>query len=349
MLFADRISLAELAGLCRRLAIGTASGIDVRNVWRRETERGSARWRAEATRVHEAISSGGSVGDAIAGREYFPAIFRKLVGVGEQTGNLAEVYKRLADNYDYQISLRRSFLASLTWPAIQLTMAVLIIGGLIWAMGAIASMSPGRKPIDPLGLGLIGTQGVLIYGSVVGAMIVVGIFVVRSVSRGALWTKPLRRLAYNLPVIGKPLRTIALSRLSWTLQLAMNSAMEIRQTLRLALDASGNPHFSMHANGVVNAISQGKEIHEALRGTRVFPEDFVDAVEVAEHSGALVESLERLSRQYEEQANSAMRVLTTVAGFAVWALVAALIVTAIFRIFFLTYYARLQDAMDILK
>jgi type IV pilus assembly protein PilC len=334
MLFSNRISLWELAGLCRRLAISTTAGIDVRNVWRRETEHGSSKLRAEATRVHDAISSGGSVGDVLAAREYFPSIFRKLVAVGEQTGNLAEVYARLADNYDYQVKIRRSFLASLTWPIIQLTMAVLIVGGLIFAMGFIASMYPGRKAIDPLGLGLVGGKGLAIYSAVVGTIVLAAAIVIRSAVRGAAWTRPIQRLMLHLPMIGKSLTTIALARIAWTLQLTMNSAMEVRQALRLALESSGNDRFASQADQVCNAISAGKEIHEALRSARVFPSTFLDAVEVAEHSGALVESLERLSRQYEEQAQAATSVLATVAGFVVWAIVATMIVVVIFRLFF---------------
>jgi type II secretory pathway component PulF len=344
MLFSPRISLPRLAAFCRRLAIGTAAGIDVRTVWRRETEHGPAALQAEAKRIHDAVSTGGSVGDALAGREYFPKLFRQLVSVGEQTGSLAEVYKRLADHYEYQVKLRRSFLTSLTWPMIQLGAAIGIVGILIWAMGFIAAQFPGRKPIDPLGLGLIGTKGLIVYGCVVAAIACGLALVVRSAMRGAAWTRPLQRMALHVPVVGRSLRTIALARMAWTLQLALNSAMEVRQALRLSLEYSGNDRYASQADAVCNSISSGSEIHESLRATGVFPEDFLDAVEVAEHSGALVESLERLSRQYEEQAQAAMTVLTTVAGFLVWAVVAALIVTVIFRLFFTMYLGPILDA-----
>jgi type IV pilus assembly protein PilC len=184
---------------------------------------------------------------------------------------------------------------------------------------------------------------VLIYGCVVGAIAGAITLAIRSALRGAAWTKPVQSFALHLPMVGKSLRTIALARLAWTLQLTMNSAMEIRQALRLALESSGNDHFASRADQVCNAIAAGKEIHEALRATRAFPEDFLDAVEVAEHSGSLVESLERLSRQYEEQSQAATTVLATVAGFLVWALVATIIVVAIFRIAWFAYFKPISD------
>ncbi len=343
-MFSPRISLRTLAALCRRLSIATTAGIDARTVWRRELEQSTGPIREEIQRVHDAVSSGGSVGDTIAERAYFPKLFRQLVGVGEATGSAAEVFKRLADHYEYQVSLRRSFLASLAWPMIQLGAAVAIVGVLIWAMGFIASMHPGRKPLDPLGIGLVGTSGLVIYFCVVGAVAGGVWMALRSAARGAAWTRPLQRAAMHLPVVGRCLKTIALARLAWTLQLTMNSAMEVRQALRLALEYAGNDHFSRHAEAVTNSISAGQEIHEALRSTGAFPADFLDAVTVAEHSGALVESLERLSRQYEEQAQSAASVLATVAGFLVWAMVAALIVTVIFRLALVMYFRPIMDA-----
>ena len=66
--------------------------------------------------------------------------------------------------------------------------------------------------------------------------------------------------------------------------------------------------------------------------TRDAPETGAAALQVAEESGRVVESMDRLSRRYEEEAELALRTLTVVAGFLVWALVAAIIIWMIFRL-----------------
>ena len=43
--------------------------------------------------------------------------------------------------------------------------------------------------------------------------------------------------------------------------------------------------------------------------------------------------MENLSRQYQDQARTATAVLTTLAGFAVWIMIAAIIILMIFRLF----------------
>ena len=73
-------------------------------------------------------------------------------------------------------------------------------------------------------------------------------------------------------------------------------------------------------------------MHVAFAGSRAFPGEFLDALEVAEESGQTVESMERLSKRYEEEAESAVRTLATVFGFLVGLLVMGLIVLMIFRL-----------------
>jgi type II secretory pathway component PulF len=348
MLGSSRIPLKSLAALCRRLAIGTTAGLDTRNIWRRETDSGPAAQRAVAQRVYDAVSAGGSVGDAIADVAYLPLLFRRLTALGEQTGTLAEVYRRMAEHYEHQVQVRRTFLASLTWPLVQLVASICIVGMLIWAMGFIASMYPSQKPMDPLGLGLAGTRGLVIYFSVIG-LVAAGIFALAvAVRRGALWVRPLQRAALHLPVIGGALRTMALSRFAWTLHLAMNAAMEVRQAVRLALQYTGNDYYARLAEQTSSDLSTGCEIHEALARTHAFPDEFLEGVEVAEHSGQLVESLERMSLQYDEQAQAATRVLSTIAGFLVWAAIASLIIAAIFRMA-MFYFNGIREATQILK
>src|SRR4029077_601935 len=134
MLFSARIGLRELAQLCRRLSTGLEAGVDVRRVWSREKEGYvSPTLRRHFDQRVEAINHGETVSDALAETgSYFPPLFLELVNVGEQTGKLAEVLKRLADHYEHQLKLRQIFLGAIAWPMLQLTAAVGVIGLLIY-------------------------------------------------------------------------------------------------------------------------------------------------------------------------------------------------------------------------
>ena len=345
MLFDARVKTKELAQLCRRLATSMMAGIDARTMWRREAEgRTSPGLRRRLGQVYEAVSAGRSINDGLVRTgEYFPPMFREMVHVGEQTGQTAEVFRQLADHYDHQLTLKRSFVAAITWPMLQLTAAIGVIGLLIWVLGILPTL-PGGEPVDILGLGLIGTPGLVIYLLIVGAIAGAILLVIHAVRRGLVWTRPLQRAVMALPGIGSCLQTLAFSRLAWSMHVTMETGMDLRHALALSLGSTHNARYTDHSEKVVTQVAGGQEIYEAFSATGVFPRDFLDTMEVGERSGRLPESMALLSEQYQDQARRALATLTVLAGFAVWALVALLIIAMIFRLA-MFYLGTINDAL----
>jgi hypothetical protein len=156
MIVSPRISKAALAQLCRRLATQVEAGIEIRTICRREAERVSG-WSHHRvfSRISDAVNRGESLSDAFnATGDFFPLLFRQIVRVGEQSGKLPEAFRLLAQYYEEDLHRRRTFWMLLAWPLFELTLAILVIGFLIWIMGAISARA--GMTIDPLGFGLIG-------------------------------------------------------------------------------------------------------------------------------------------------------------------------------------------------
>ena len=345
MFLSHRLSTKALAGLSHRLAVETEAGIDVRRTWQREAESAHGAARGPLAQVRDAVAGGESVSLALAATgDLFPPLFLEMVHVGEQTGTLGRVFHRLADHYRHQQRRQRAFLGAIAWPMLQLAAAVFVIGLLIWILGIVAQRNRGQ-PIDVLGFGLVGTRGLVIY---VNFVIAIGLCVgglIVAVRRGVLWTRPLQRAVMRLPVIGSCLEKLAIARLAWVLHLTMNVEMDLRRVMPLVLRATGNDFYIRHTEQVVADVAAGMPIHEALSATGAFPDEFLEALAVAEESGQTVESMDRLSRRYEEEAESALETLSKVAGFAVWLLVAALIILMIFRLAGF-YFGAINDALQ---
>lgn len=333
MLFSARIGLRELAALCRRLSTGLEAGVDVRRVLARE--KGgyvSPSLRRHLDQVVDEVNRGGAVSDALKDTQnYFPRLFLELVEVGERTGKLAEVLRRLADHYEHQMRLRQMFVTAIAWPMLQLAAAVCIVGLLIFVMGFLPKMENG-EPFDILGLGLYGASGLAVYLAVVGFVVAGITFVLQAIRRGLVWTRPLQRLLIRLPGLGKPVETLALAQFSWTMYVTLEAGMDLLKALPLCLRSTGNAHYTDHASGVVEQLRAGEEITHALADTKAFPRTFLDSVRVGEESGRLPETLAIVSEQYQDQAKRAMAAMTVIGGFLVWGLVAMLIIMVIFRI-----------------
>ena len=337
--FSSRIPLRNCAALCRRLATALIAGIDVRKVLAREAQQGRGRAaRQRFAAISAAVDRGESLAAAVAATgDYFPPLFQEMVEVGEQTGHEGEIFAQLAEHYENQLQLRRTFLASITWPMFQLLVALATVGFLIWIADFIGRGA--GQPIDFLGFGLTGNRGLAIYLALVATAGILVIVTVRAANRGLLCVRPIQRGIMSAPVLGPALRTLALARLAWSMHLTMNAGMEVGRALRLSLKSTGNARYIDCGQTIDAAIAAGQSIYEAFCRTRCFPPDFLDTLQVGEQSGNLVESMAHLSRQYREQARSALATLTTFAGFGVWALVAAMIIFVIFRLFFFYFNA----------
>src|SRR5487761_1277853 len=301
MLFSPRVRLRELAQLCRRLSTGLEAGVDVRRVWAREKgSYVSPSLRRHLDEMVEAVNRGDTVSDALAEpRGYFPRLFLELVDVGEQTGKLAEGLRRLADHYEHQIRMRQIFLAAIAWPMLQLAAALGIVGLLIYVMGFLPKME-GGKPVDILGLGLIGGKGLLIYLTVLAAVAGAIALVVQAIRRGLVWTRPIQRALIKVPGLGRPVETLALAQFSWTMYVTLEAGMDLLKALPLCLRSTGNANYTDHTAGILQEIRGGSEITHALGDTKAFPRAFLDSMHVGEESGRLPETLALLSEQYQD-------------------------------------------------
>jgi type IV pilus assembly protein PilC len=332
MLLSPRLSANALGELSHRLAVETDSGIDIRRTWKREADAAPTRIRSDFQQISDSVNRGDSLSSAIDRTgQLFPPLFREIVDVGEKTGTLGRVFHRLATHYRKSVEMQRMFLMAIAWPMIELALAIGVIGLMIWVLGIVAQRNNGQA-IDVLGFGLIGNRGLLIYTNFIIAvgLVIAGLIV--AVRRGALWTRPLQHALMRIPVLGGCLEKLALARLTWALHLTMNVDMDLRKVVPLVLRATGSDYYIQHTQEAVSLVGTGHPLHEAFGVTGVFPDTFLEALEVAERSGAVVESMERLSQRYEDEAQLALKLLTTMAGVAVAMLVMGLIIFMIFRI-----------------
>lgn len=341
---APRIGLKPLAALCRRLSSSLAAGVDVRTVFLREAQNAHGLIRRRFIGLRDDVAGGTTISDALAQTgDYFPALFRELVQVGETSGHLPEVLRQLADHYELQLRLRRNFLLAIAWPMLELTAALSVVGLLIWLMGAMPQLR--KANVDILGFGLTGNRGLMVYLAILAAVGFAVYMVYRATARGLLWVAPLQRLIMSLPGLGRAIETLAMARLSWAMYVTLNSGMDVRGALRMSLASTHNVVYTRHIDRVLREIRQGNDIHTAFVATAAFPNNFLDAVQAAEESGTLVESMRHLAELYQDQARVAMNTLTVLLGMAVAGVIAAVIIFLIFRVFGF-YLGTINDALE---
>lgn len=336
-----RLALSQTARMCRRLGSSLRAGLDVVRLLQRESEYGSSRYRREMAAVAQRVMAGSNLAEAMkASNGYFPPLLCELVDVGEQTGRLEAVLLRLAEHYEHVMKLRRIFLLGILWPALELTAAIGIVGILILVLGLI----PGETTV----FGLAGVSGLIIYLSWVAIIFAALGGLGYSIYRGWLGRWP-HRVLLAIPGVGRAIRTMALARFSWTLSMALNAGLDAGRSLWLALQSSQNSYYTRHAHVAVEVIGRGGQFHEALRSTGVFPDDFLSALSNAELSGTESESLERMSEEYQQRAESAFTTLTVLASSIIFGMVIVILVVLLLYLIMSLIAPYYQEAYDLLE
>lgn len=287
------------------------------------------------------VRQGKQVAEAMREQGAFPDLMIDLVDVGEQTGSLPEVLLALAEHYDNLVRLRKTFLGAIAWPVFQLLAAIFIVAGLIYLLGILGSSKPGES-VDILGLGLVGAKGAIIWlTGCFGTLF--GLFIgYQMLTKGLKGQTMVHSLLLQIPVVGGCLRSFAIARFSWAFALTQDSGMSIEPSLEASLKATGNGAFIASIPQTVAMIVAGEDFATTLQLTGLYPRDYLEMVRVGETTGTVPEALKRISPQLEEQARRSLSALTLALAWLVWALVAALIIFIILRVF-MGYVALLNE------
>ncbi|MFO0976581.1 MAG: type II secretion system F family protein [Planctomycetaceae bacterium] len=345
MLSNPDISWSALSAFARSMARTLEAGVDVRKALQTASRQSSdSRLPPAVENISRCIQNGQTLAEAIGEQgELFPRLFRDLVNVGEQTGNVPEVFAALAKYYDSRISQVREFRSAAAWPVIQLVAAICIIGLLIFILG-ILPPGPDGKPFNVTGLGLYGPTGALIWvGGWFG--LAVGGFVawkwVRNSFSGQAFLDP---LLLSIPVLGHCMSSFATSRFSWCFALTQQAGMSIRPSLDCSLKATSNGAFIMAEPIIWQELAEGESLTDALAASKLFTTEYLQMVATAEQTGTVPEQLDRLSHIFEDDARRSMSRLTSFLSGAVWFFTASIVIFFIFRIAMI-YIGMMNDAV----
>jgi type IV pilus assembly protein PilC len=343
VLLFGRLPLSSLIELCRVLRHSLGAGIMLRDVFRRQVRKGSAALRPIAGRIADSLEEGDSLQTALEReKRAFPPLFLALASVGENTGQMPEIFGELERYYILQQRFWRQLRSQCLWPAIELFGSIFVIAFVIWVMGFIAQLQNTRAH-DPLGAGLTGTAGALKFLALcfgtMGAVVAAYLLVSRSLRHRAV----VDNFLLHLPSVGRFLMAFNLSRFALALRFTLDSGMPVGKAVELSLRATGNGAFIQRDRVMQEVLRAGESLSLALAKANLFPEEFLHIVAVAEEGGRVPEVMGQQSEQYAEEVERWLAVMPKILGFAVWVLVACLIIFVILR--FWTWYFNSIDQL----
>jgi type IV pilus assembly protein PilC len=321
-----------LAIWCRAIRHGHAAGLTLIRVFEMQARNGPAMLRDKAERIIRRLESGDSLEESLTAEgPNLPELFVSLAAVGERSGRIPEVFGQLEEYYRLQGQMRREFRAQAAWPIIQFVGAVVVIALTIFLLGILAPA--GEEPSAPIGFGLTGTFGAILFLAIVGAFVIGVVLAIKLATKTVAKQAGFEAWLLRVPVIGPCVQAAAMSRFCLSLQLTLDSSMSTPKALRLSLKATNNSAFEAQADGIAKRVKKGDELGKALGMNPVFPIEFLAAITVGEESGQIPEVMAKQAEYYREETVRRMRTLTRMSAWGVYILVGIFIIVAIFRIF----------------
>jgi type II secretory pathway component PulF len=336
------MNIDELALFCRRMGIGLRSGVDILKLLDNEKRSSGARHRQAIEKIINRIRAGDSLAESMKTEgKHFPNLLIQMVHTSEIAGRMDSMFAYMAEYYEQLKKTRTQFLQKISWPLLQLMMAVGIIGLVILIQGVL---SPNTT-YDASSLGLRGFSGFVIYCTIVGGLLI--LFTLLTLGLWKNWFqchRILMPIVQRIPQLGTALVTLGLSRLSMTLSMMLNAGGDARYAIKQAFLSTGNHYFIAGTQRAVDSVSQGSTFADAFEASEVLPQDFIDAVRIGELSGTETESLDHLARQYQQRASQALNTIASIASVAIWMAIVGLIGFMILRMAF-QYLNLLNDTL----
>jgi len=265
--------------------------------------------------VRQDIESGMNFCDALAKHpKAFSELFINMARAGEASGMLDEVLDRLATYLEKSAALTRKISSSLVYPAVVVTMAILITAVLLLKVvptfKGIFEVLGGKLPIPTIIL--IGISDLLrkfFWLTVV--FIAAGVFLLRVYIGTKKGRYNFDALKLRLPVLGPLFRKVALAKFSRTFSTLVKSGIAILNALDIVGKTSGNKIVEEAVLNCRTAVRDGEPIATPLAKSGVFPPMACRMIGVGEQTGQLEKMLSKIADFYDEQVDAAVSALTS--------------------------------------
>ena len=332
-MFSSQLSATALENFCRTLSRGLHAGLDPIRILRMEEKRGGSTLSKASGEIANSLSNGDSLKESFDQHSHlFPLLMLSMIQVGEETGSLPEILNELSRHYGEQAMLQRKLKSQITMPIFQFGMAIAVIAILILVLGFLPK-APGQPDYDPLGWGLQGATGSIVFLGIISSIIIGGTLLWKIILNNGAFKAKISAIFVNLPVVGAYLRESALGKFSIGLGLTLDSPMSVKKALRLSMEITSNDAFIQACQPVLASVKKGQPIVQALSQCSIFPEEYLAQIEVAEEASSIPETCKRLALQHSEEAGRQLSIIFYLMGGAVWLCTAGFIIFMIIKMF----------------
>lgn len=265
--------------------------------------------------VRTRVEQGSSLSASLACHpKVFGDLYVAMVQAGEVGGALDETLVRLADTLEAGVRLRSKVKSAMAYPVVVLALIVFIVTAMLLFIVPVFS-----KMYAELGGSLpLPTQTLVNLSSLLGKFWwLFGLIAVGAVMGLKRWIRTpdgrekWDRFKLRLPIFGKLVQKVAVSRFARTMSVLSRTGVPVLQALDIVSVTAGNAMVSAALRDVQESVKRGESLAGPLGRHEVFPPMVTHMMAVGEETGALDAMLAKVADFYDQEVDDSVSALTS--------------------------------------
>lgn len=265
--------------------------------------------------LRENVENGSPFSD---GLRLFPKVFDdmyvNMVAAGEKSGQFAAVLRRLAAMMDSSAKLVRKVKSAMTYPAVILSLALIIAAGLItFVVPVFKEMFAGfgAKLPAPTQLLVDISNGVRNHWLVLILCIGGAIFGFNKWVNTTAGRYQFDRFLLRLPVFGPLTQKVSVARFCRLFAQMLTSGVPILDAMYVVARSMGNKVIEEAILAARAGVEQGNTLSMSLEGKQCLPLLMIRMIAAGEKSGRIDEMLESVAETYDDEVETTLATLTS--------------------------------------
>ncbi len=313
--FLKRVSIADKVNFTRQFSTMINAGLPITEALSILETQSRPAMSLIISEILREVESGASLADALSKHSnVFNQVYVSLIRAGEAAGTLDQILLRLADNLEKQKEFRNRVKGAMVYPAIviagMIIVAAIMIIFVIPKMTAIYEEFQAELPVTTkllLKISKLITSFWWLVLPLFGGLVLVIVLAFRKPE----FKKYLDRVLFKLPIIGNLNKQMVLTEFTRTLGLLVGAGILIVDALNVVRHSFQSSTYEKAVVEAASEVEKGLPLAVALGGTEVFPPILPQMIAVGEETGKLDEVLRKLSVYFEQEADVAIKGLTT--------------------------------------
>jgi len=310
-----RVGTADKVNFTRQLATMITAGLRLTEALDILETQSSPKMKKIVGEIRRDVEGGKDLASALEKHSnIFDHVYIALIRAGELSGALEKVLGRLADNLEKQKEFRNKIKGAMIYPIIVISGMILV--GAIMIIFVIPKMTVIYEEFQaelpaPTKI-LIALSKFITLFWWLGGVIVVGMIAgVKVLFKNPHFRKEYDRILFKVPIVGNLRQKTILSEFTRTLGLLVGTGILIIDALQIVRRSLGSVIYERALEEARKEVEKGLPLASALAGTEVFPPILPQMIAVGEETGKLDEVLGRVSTYFEQDADTAVKGLTT--------------------------------------